>query len=90
MAENKSMESFMGFFNKKFEEAAEKIIKSKVEEELIRRCRVGDIVKYKKEDGKEAESEIIRIEGDNFFFKDSEGNEFSKEIKEIIGKVEKK
>lgn len=91
MAENKSIESFISVFNKKFEEAAEKIIKSKVEEEKLKKeYKVGDIVKYKKEDGEEAESEIIKIDGNDFFFKDSEGNEFSKQRKEIIGKSEKK
>lgn len=48
----------------------------------------GDTVKYKTQKGDELEKEIVRIEGDNFFFKDKEGNEFSKKKEEIISKVE--
>jgi len=50
--------------------------------------KVGDKVKYKMKDGKEAEKEIIKIEGDSFFFKDKEGNEFSKPKAEILGKAD--
>jgi hypothetical protein len=48
----------------------------------------GDIVKYKKENGEEAQSEIIKIEGDKVFFKDKEGKEFTKDKKDLTGKVE--
>lgn len=50
--------------------------------------KVGDLVKYKRENGEEAQSEIVKIEGDKIFFKDKEGKEFSKDKKEITGKVE--
>ena len=48
----------------------------------------GEVVKYKRENGEEAQSEIIKIEGDKVFFKDKEGKEFTKEKKELTGKVE--
>lgn len=48
--------------------------------------KVGDKVKYKRDNGEEVEKDIIRIDGDNFFFKDKEGNEFSKSKSDIIGK----
>lgn len=48
--------------------------------------KVGDKVKYKRDNGEEVEKEIIRIDGDNFFFKDKDGNEFSKSKSDIIGK----
>ena len=48
----------------------------------------GDIVKYKKENGEEAQSEIIKIEGDKVFFKDKDGKEFTKDKKDLTGKVE--
>jgi hypothetical protein len=50
--------------------------------------KVGDVVKYKRENGEEAQSEIVKIEGDKIFFKDKEGKEFTKDKKEITGKVE--
>jgi hypothetical protein len=49
--------------------------------------KVGDKVKYKRDNGEEVEKEITKIEGDNFFFKDKEGNEFSKPKTDIIGKA---
>lgn len=49
--------------------------------------KVGDKVKYKMKDGGEAEKEIVRIDGDNYFFKDKEGNEFFKLKDELIGKA---
>ena len=49
--------------------------------------KVGDVVKYKLKDGGEGEKEIVKIEGDNFFFKDKEGNEFSKTKADIVGKA---
>lgn len=49
--------------------------------------KVGDKVKYKLKDGGEAEKEIVKIEGDNYFFKDKEGNEFSKTAGDIVGKA---
>jgi len=48
--------------------------------------KVGDVVKYKRENGEEAQSEIVKIEGDKIFFKDKEGKEFSKDKKDITGK----
>jgi hypothetical protein len=50
----------------------------------------GDIVKYKLSKGGEGEKEIIKIEGDRFFFKSKDGNELSAPLKSITGKVEKK
>lgn len=50
--------------------------------------KVGEIVKYKRENGEEAQSEIVKVEGDKVFFKDKEGKEFSKDKKDITGKVE--
>ena len=48
----------------------------------------GDVVKYKKENGEEAQSAIVKIEGDKVFFKDKEGKEFTKDKKDLTGKVE--
>lgn len=48
--------------------------------------KVGDKVKYKKNDGEEIEKEIVKIEGDNYYFKDKEGKVFSKLKSDIIGK----
>lgn len=50
----------------------------------------GDFVKYRNSEGEELEKEIIRIDGENYFFKDKEGNEFSKQKNDILGKVENK
>lgn len=50
----------------------------------------GDLVKYRNSKGEELEKEIIRIDGDNYFFKDKEGNEFSKKKTDIVGKSENK
>jgi hypothetical protein len=50
----------------------------------------GDIVKYKLSKGGEGEKEIIKIEGDRFFFKSKDGKELSALLKSITGKVEKK
>lgn len=50
----------------------------------------GDVVKYKNKEGKELEKEIIRIDGENYFFKDKDGNEFSKVKSDVLGKVETK
>lgn len=52
--------------------------------------KAGDIVKYKKDNGEEAQSEIIKIEGDKVYFKDKDGKEFSKDKKDLTGKVEGK
>lgn len=49
--------------------------------------KVGDKVKYKRDNGEEVEKEIVKIEGDNIFFKDKEGKEFSKPKTDIIGKA---
>lgn len=48
--------------------------------------KVGDKVKYKRDSGEEVEKEIVKVEGDNIFFKDKDGNEFSKPKTDIIGK----
>lgn len=48
--------------------------------------KVGDKVKYKRDNGEEVEKEITKIEGDNIFFKDKDGKEFSKAKTDIIGK----
>ena len=58
-----------------------------VKEEGPVEYKVGDKVIYKDNKGKEQEKEIIRIDGDNFFFKDKEGNEFSKAKTDIVGKA---
>jgi gas vesicle protein len=49
--------------------------------------KVGDTVKYKMKDGSNSEKEIVKIDGDNYFFKDKEGKEFSKPKSDIIEKV---
>lgn len=48
--------------------------------------KVGDKVKYKRDNGEEVEKEITKIEGDNIFFTDKEGKEFSKPKTDIVGK----
>jgi hypothetical protein len=48
--------------------------------------KVGDVVEYNMKDGAKSKKEIVRIEGDNFFFNDKDGNEFSKSKSEIVGK----
>ena len=48
--------------------------------------KVGDKVKYKRDNGEEVEKEIVKIEGDTFFFKDKDGNEFSKQKSDMTGK----
>lgn len=48
--------------------------------------KVGDRVKYKSKTGEEIEKEITKIDGDKFYFKDKEGNEFYKERGDIISK----
>ena len=50
--------------------------------------KVGDKVKYKRDSGEEVEKEITKIEGDNIFFTDKEGKEFSKAKADIIGKAQ--
>lgn len=47
---------------------------------------VGDKVKYKSKTGEEIEKEITKIEGDKFYFKDKEENEFYKEKGDIVSK----
>lgn len=49
--------------------------------------KVGDKVKYKRENGEEVQKEIIKIEGDVIYFEDKEGNEFSKQKSDITGKA---
>jgi gas vesicle protein len=48
--------------------------------------KIGDKVKYKRDNGEEVEKEIVKIEGDNIFFKDKDGKEFSKPKTDIVGK----
>jgi hypothetical protein len=53
--------------------------------------KVGDVVKYKYNDGKDiGEEEITKIEGDNFFFIGKDGGELSSKISNIVSKVETK
>ena len=49
--------------------------------------KVGDKVKYKMEDGNEAETTITKIEGDDWFFQGKK-EELKKPLKDIIGKAE--
>lgn len=49
--------------------------------------KAGDVVEYIKKDGAKVKKEILRIEGDNFFFNDKDGNEFSKSKSDIVGKA---
>lgn len=44
---------------------------------------VGDRVSYTRDNGETAEKEIVKIDGDNVFFKDKEGKEFTKNISDI-------
>jgi len=50
--------------------------------------KVGDVVKYKRDNGEEASSKIEKVEGDKYFFKTEDGKEFSKDKKDILGKGE--
>jgi hypothetical protein len=56
---------------------------------LLKSLKAGDIVRYKKDDGTEGEAKIRRIVADELRFTDKDGNEFRKNIKDIIGKSEK-
>jgi hypothetical protein len=58
-------------------------------EALLKSLKAGDIVRYKKDDGTEGEAKIKRIVADELRFMDKDGNEFRKNIKDIIGKSEK-
>ena len=51
--------------------------------------KVNDLVEYTKSDGTKDTKEIIRIDGDNYFFKGKEGKEFSKTKADIVGKKSK-
>jgi len=72
----------------KTKEIDDKIIEETVSKGKESEYKVGDIVKYKKENGEESQNEVIKIEGDKVFLKNKEGKEFSKDKKEIEGKVE--
>jgi hypothetical protein len=72
----------------KTKEIDDKIITETNSKEKESEYKVGDIVKYKKENGEESQNEVLKIEGDKVFLKDKEGKEFSKDKKEIEGKVE--
>jgi hypothetical protein len=72
----------------KTKEIDDKIIEETVSKEKESEYKAGDIVKYKKENGEESQNEVIKIEGDKVFLKNKEGKEFSKDKKEIEGKVE--
>ena len=72
----------------KAKEIDDKAIADAKASEPVIEYKAGDIVKYKKENGEEAQSEIIKIEGDKVFFKDKDGKEFTKDKKELTGKVE--
>lgn len=63
---------------------------NKKEEKKEVEFKVGDIVKYKRDNGEKAENEIVKIEGDKIFFKDKDGKEFSKTESDIVSKVERK
>jgi hypothetical protein len=73
-------ESTTGIIKKGFKKKEEKKIEYKV----------GDSVKYKRDNGEESENTITKIEGDKVFFKDNDDKEFSKNISDLISKVEKK
>ena len=51
--------------------------------------KVGDVVKFKSKEGDEIEKKIIKIEGDSLFFTTKDGKEYSKNIGDILGKVNK-
>jgi len=72
----------------KAKEIDDKAIADAKASETVIEYKVGDIVKYKRENGEEAQSEIIKIEGDKVFFKDKDGKEFTKDKKDLTGKVE--
>ena len=72
----------------KTKEIDDKIIEETISKGKESEYKVGDIVKYKKENGEESQNEVIKIEGDKVFLKNKEGKEFSKDKKEIEGKVE--
>ena len=72
----------------KTKEIDDKIIEETITKGKESEYKVGDIVKYKKENGEESQNEVIKIEGDKVFLKNKEGKEFSKDKKEIEGKVE--
>lgn len=59
-----------------------------VEKAVVVEYKVGDSVKYKRDNGEEATSKIEKVEGDKYFFKTEDGKEFSKDKKDIIGKGE--
>ena len=59
-----------------------------VEKAAVVEYKVGDSVKYKRDNGEEATSKIEKVEGDKYFFKTEDGKEFSKDKKDIIGKGE--
>jgi hypothetical protein len=72
----------------KTKEIDDKVIAETSSKEKESEYKVGDIVKYKKENGEESQNEVLKIEGDKVFLKDKEGKEFSKDKKEILGKAE--
>ena len=72
----------------KKQEAAAADAAAKAKKDNVVEYKVGDSVKYKRENGEEATSKIEKVEGDKYFFKDAEGKEFSKDKKDIIGKGE--
>jgi len=51
--------------------------------------KVGDRVKYKMNDGGQAETVIIKVDGDNWFFKGKDGKDKRKPMDSIINKVKK-
>ena len=59
-----------------------------VEKTAVVEYKVGDSVKYKRDNGEEATSKIEKVEGDKYFFKTEDGKEFTKDKKDIIGKGE--
>ena len=72
----------------KTKEIDDKIITETNPKEKESEYKAGDIVKYKKENGEESQNEVVKIEGDKVYLKNKEGKEFTKDKKEIEGKVE--
>jgi hypothetical protein len=72
----------------KTKEIDDKVIAETNPKEKESEYKAGDIVKYKKENGEESQNEVVKIEGDKVYLKNKEGKEFTKDKKEIEGKVE--
>jgi ABC-type antimicrobial peptide transport system permease subunit len=75
---------------KELNESTTGIMKRGFKKEEKTQYKVGDLVKYKRDNGEESQNEITKIEGDKIFFKDKDDKEFSKNVGDIISKVETK